>query len=112
MKTARIIEVRDVPASNATAAEEGSKSKRQRIEELLRRYPATSEAETAEIRHFLATGSHLDVGLVSGSDEFREKVAAFKKQYRQHFRLKAHEVLMFLVAAGGPVAALFWRYLG
>jgi hypothetical protein len=52
------------------------------------------------------------VGLVSGSDEFREKVAAFKKQHRQHFRLKAHEVLMFLVAAGGPVAALFWRYLG
>lgn len=111
MKEANAMELRDVPATTNAAPLGGDKAKRQRIEELLRRYPGTSDAETAEIRHFLATGSHLDVGLVSGSDEFREKVSAFKKQHRQHFRLKAHEVLMFLVAIAGPIGALAWRYL-
>ncbi len=108
MKIAKVTEVRDVPLGSKL----GDLGKRTHIEALLRRYPATSEAETGEIRHFLATGSHLDIGLVAGSDEFRDKVAAFRKEHRRHFSLKVHEILVFLLVTGGPIGTLAWRYLG
>ena len=107
MKKANIIEVRDV-----TPARLGNPEKRQSIEGLLRRWPETTEAETAEILHFLASGNHLDVGLLSGSDEFREKVQRFRTEYRRDLRPKAREVFLFLLVTVGPVAALFLRYLG
>lgn len=112
MKYAKVTQVRDIEPGHRTSLEEGNTAKRKRIEQLLRNYPVTTEAETLEIRHFLATGSHLEVGLVSGSDEFREKVRAFRKDHRKHFRLKAHEVILFLAAIGGPIMTLIWRYLG
>ena len=98
---------RDIPAP----AQGATKTRRDPIEALLRRYPH-NDAETAEIRHFLATGSHLDVGLVAGSDEFKETVQRFRKEHAPYFRLKLREVAMFLLATAGPVGALFWRYLG
>jgi hypothetical protein len=110
MKQATIVEVRDVPASNDNV-HLGNRKLRQEVEELLRRYPSISEGETAKVRNFLATGSHMDIGLVAGSDELKEKVIAFRKQHRRQLGLKLHEVVIFLVIAGGPVGALLWRYL-
>ncbi len=112
MKQANVVSVRDVAPADSAPARFGDFQKRQHIEGLLRRYPKTSEAETKEIIAFLATGNHLDVGLVSGSDELREKVARFRSEHSSHFRLKLHEVALFLLVTGGPVAALAWRYLG
>jgi hypothetical protein len=112
MKQANVLSVRDVRPADSTPARYGDYRKRQHIEALLRRYPVTSEAETTEIITFLATGNHLDVGLVSGSDEFAEKVARFRAEHRSHFRLKLHEAALFMLAIGGPVAAMAWRYLG
>ena len=112
MKQANVVSVRDVSAADNAPARFGDHQKRQHIEGLLRRYPQTSEAETKEIITFLATGNHIDVGLVSGSDEFKEKVARFRAEHSSHFRLKLHEAALFLLLVGGPVAALSWRYLG
>jgi hypothetical protein len=112
MKSANVIEVRDVVSTGSADMKLGDRAKRQRIEELLRKWPDTKEAETAEIRHFLATGSHLDVGLVSGSDELRETVQRFRSANHQHFRLKGREVFTFLLVTLGPIGAMFWRYLG
>ncbi len=69
----------------------GDFNKRRRVEELLRQHPITADNETAGIRRFLATGMHLDVGLVGGSDEFREKVRRFRKERSQQLRPKPHD---------------------
>ena len=113
MKQATTTAVRDNTrtASNATSRL-GNPDIRSRIEHLLRRYPDTSEAETGEVRHFLATGSHLDVGLVAGSDELADKVARFRSDHGGAFRLKMREIIGFVAIVGGPVTMLFWRYLG
>ncbi len=112
MKQANVVSVRDISSAETAPARYGDHQKRTHIEGLLRRYPKTSDAETSEIINFLATGNHLDVGLVSGSDEFREKVARFRAEHARHFRLKLHEIAMFILAIGGPIAVMAWRYLG
>ena len=111
MKMAKVIDVRDASPATSSAAPEGVPSQRQRMEQLLRRYP-NNEAETEEIKRFLAKGSHLDVGLIAGSDEFRELVKRIREEHGSYFRLKLHEVLIFVTVVAGPVAALFWRSLG
>ncbi|MDT9600668.1 hypothetical protein [Sphingosinicella rhizophila] len=112
MKQANVVSVRDVPPADSAPSHYGDHQKRQRIEGLLRRYPETNEAETKEIISFLTTGSHLDVGLVSGSDPFKDKVTRFRAEHGSHFRLKLSEVALFLLFVGGPVAATAWRFLG
>ena len=110
MKQARVISVRDVPASEKYDPALTDPKGRARAEELLGRYPDTTVEETAEIRNFLTKGKILEVGLVSGSDEFRDKVAAFRKEHSRDFRLKPHELLGFFAIIGLPVAALVWHY--
>ena len=107
MKLANVVEVRDVTPHRSEPT-----PKRSRIEALLERYPAISDSETAEIRHFLATASHLDVGLLGGNEALSGKLAAFKKAHKRQLGLKLHEIALFLFVTVGPVAILFWRYLG
>ena len=113
MKEANVTSVRTIcpPNDNPPDLEKAPRSRRQRIEMLLGRYPATTEAENAEILHFLACGPHLDVGLVLGNDELKEKVGAFKRANASHFRLKPREVLLFVMVTGIVVGPLFWQYL-
>jgi hypothetical protein len=110
MKTANMIEARDVTRAVPQPARHGDWVKREHIEDLLRRYPC-NEDETAEIAHFLTKGSHLDVGLVSGSDELKEVVDRFRKENSRYFRLKLHEIAAFLIATAGPVGLLCWQFL-
>ena len=99
MKMAKVVAARDVPSANDNHPELNQTSRRKAVEALLRRYPEVSEPESAEILRFLSTGPHLDVGLVAGNDELASKVAAFKREHHQHFRLKPWEVLMMFVLA-------------
>lgn len=110
MKHANVVEVRDVRASNDNV-HLGNRQVRQDIEALLRRYPNIGEGDTAKIRNFLTSGSHMDVGLVAGNDELKEKVAAFRKAHCRDFRLRLHETAVFLLVTCGPIGALFWHYL-
>ncbi|HEX8585877.1 MAG TPA: hypothetical protein VF680_15890 [Allosphingosinicella sp.] len=109
MKIANVVSVRDIapvehPELNGTG-------KRKHIEALLRRYPDLRAAEQAEVVHFLATGPHLDVGLIMGNDAFRSKVEDIRKANPSHVRLKLHETLFFILAIGGPAAFLLAKYL-
>lgn len=72
-------------------------ARRANIETLLRAYPNTTEAETADILHFLSKGKHMDVGLVSGSDEFKDKVEQIKRENRDLFRVGPVEGAIFLL---------------
>ena len=109
MKMANVVSVRDIVEDNHP--ELNRSSRRAEIEALLRRYPKTSEAETAEIVHFLATGPHLDVGLVAGNDAFSEKVAEIRNHNPSRFRLKLGEAIVFALAIGGPALLLMAKYL-
>ena len=109
MKTANVISVRDITEDKHP--ELNRSSRRKDIEALLRRYPDIKAAETAEIVRFLATGSHLDVGLIAGNEELRDKVDAVRKANPAAFRIKLHEGLFFVLAVGGPAAFLLAKYL-
>ena len=109
MKIANVVSIQDIapvehPELNGTG-------KRRHIEALLGRYPDLRDTEKAEVVHFLATGPHLDVGLIMGNDAFRAKVEEIRKANPSHFRLKLHEALFFILAIGGPAAFLVAKYL-
>jgi hypothetical protein len=112
MKIANVVEVRDIDRASEPTPQPDRLSRRGRVEQLLARYPRISEAETSEVRNFLATAGHLDVGLVAGNEALSANLAAFRKDHARHFRPKLHELALFLLVTAGPVAALFWRYLG
>ncbi len=112
MKLANVIEVRDVPVPAGEDPSRIGPGTRERIEELLRRYPGIDQSEAEEIRHFLSRGSHYEIGRVSGSDEFRDKVAKFREENASYFRLKWWEVMIFLGCTAGPTALLAWRFWG
>lgn len=86
-----IIEAKEETTSASADTRLGDFNKRRRVKELLRQYPRTADGKTAGIRHFLATGKHLDVGLVAGSDQFREMVRRFHKERSRHLRSKPHD---------------------
>lgn len=110
MKTANDLNVRNVPARDRSDPAYTDPEGRERAEKLLRLYPNTTEEETVEIRHFLTKGRILEVGLISGSDEFRDKVAAFRKEHERHFRLKLHEIVAALLIVTALVGALLWYF--
>ena len=78
------------------------------MEELLRRYPGTSNAETVEIRDFLIKGRILDIGIVTSNDELKAKVAALRRDHGEQFRLKGREVLTFYAITIAPMGLLVW----
>lgn len=86
-----IIEAKGETPSASAETRLGDFNKRWRVEELLRQYPRTADDETGGIRHFLATGKHLGLGLVGGSDEFREKVTRVRQERSRHLRPKPHD---------------------
>jgi hypothetical protein len=82
-------------------------SDRERIADLLSRYPRLSHHETGEIVTFLRTGRHLDIGMLTSSERLRPHLDAFMADHRSHFRVKWGEGSAVI---GGIVALLliFW----
>lgn len=108
MKLAKVVEVRDVHTSSKLDPAFSEPSRRAHIEELLRVYPHTSEAETAEILAFLRYGKHMDVGLVSASEEFEQKVALIRRENQALFRVSPVEGAAFALLIILPLAAIIW----
>ena len=98
-------------ATPPSRREIGSPELRQRMEHLLRLYPDISQEETEELLTFLRSGPHLDVGLVTGEEEFREKVRDIRTRYRGEFRLKLRESILFVALIIGPFLYLAGKYL-
>lgn len=110
MQSPSEMNVRNAPARDRSDPAYTDPEGRARAEKLLRLYPETTEEETVEIRQFLTKGRILEVGLISGSDEFREKVAAFRKEHERHFRLKLHEIVAAFLIVTALVGALLWYF--
>ena len=60
--------------------------KRERVSELVARYPHLSEEETREIVSFMRNGQHVDIILLSSDDRLRPKLDAFMKDNKAQFR--------------------------
>ena len=80
---------------------------RERVAELLGRYPSVSDDERHEILNFMRTGRHLDVGLLTSNDRLRPKLDAFMKAHKAHFRVKWSEGAA-VVAAIAALIVIFW----
>lgn len=108
MKLAKVVEVRDIHTSSKVDPAFTDPVRRGHVEELLRSYPHTSEAETAEILEFLRYDKHMDVGLVSGSDEFKQKVGIIRRENQKLFRVSPIEGAAFALLMIVPLAAIIW----
>jgi len=94
-----------------TKREIGRPELRARMEQLIARYPEVSEEETREILAFLRKGPHLDVGLVTSEDALRPKIEEIRARHRDEFRLKAHQVVLFIAVIYSPFFYLAAKYL-
>lgn len=99
MKYAKVVSAQEVRAKDACDPWLTDKEQRARAEELLLRYPATTEGEVAEIRLFLTKGRHYDVGMVEGSNAFRDKVAAFGHAHMKQSQLTPAQLVVALMLA-------------
>lgn len=84
---------------------------RDRVAELLARYPGISKNENREILEFMRTGRHLDIGLLTSNQELAPNLDAFMDEHRRHFRVSIREAtaVIFLIAAFLFASWLFWE---
>jgi hypothetical protein len=87
---------------------------RERVSGLLSRYPKLSEQEVREILHFLRTGRHLDVGLLTSDEAIRPKLDAFMEEHKSHFRLGFGEGTLVTGAIVALIVLLWiaWELIG
>ena len=81
-----------------------------RIEGLLRRYPALTDDELHEVLAFLRRGSVLEVGLLTGRDDIRSQLDRFRADHKRALSIGVRElaVIAIIVVALLAVAALLW----
>lgn len=80
---------------------------RERVADLLSRYPKVTDDESAEILTFLRTGRHLDVGLLTSSEALKPNLDAFMEDHKSHFQVKWGEGTL-VVASIAALIAVFW----
>jgi hypothetical protein len=83
---------------------------RERVSDLLSRYPRVSSEEAGEILTFLRTGRHLDVGLLTSNVALKPKLDAFMEDHKSHFRVKWGEGTL-VVAGIAAFIAILWLVL-
>jgi hypothetical protein len=80
---------------------------RERVTDLVSRYPKVTRGESAEILTFLRTGRHLDVGLLTSNEKLKPQLDAFMEDHKHHFRVKWGEATL-VVAGIAALIAIFW----
>ncbi|WP_129794235.1 hypothetical protein [Sphingosinicella sp. CPCC 101087] len=95
-----------------TAGLEFDEARVEQMAGLLRRYPSLDEADKATLLHFLRKGRQIEIGMVSARDGVAERLAAFRMDHREHFRLGLTQILGFVALIIGPLAVLAWACLG
>lgn len=79
-----------------------------RAEDIFRRYPDIDAAEVKEAVTFLKKGRHLDIGLVTGTTDIKDKVEAFRQEHARALGLGWVEVTVFTLFFVVMLAALIW----
>ncbi len=104
MKQAKVVEVRDLRASVTYDPVHTEPQRRARAEELLTAYPDVTSEEQSEIVDFLARGKHLDVGLVTGREEFKQKIEEIRSAHPAVFRMHPLQSIAVFCAVVMPAA--------
>ncbi len=80
---------------------------RERVSDLVRRYPKITNEEAEQILRFVREGRHLDVGLLTADDAIRPQLDAFMKDHKGRFALKWSEVVALLSGIAGLFGMLW-----
>lgn len=86
---------------------------RERVAQLLERYPQVSKNENREILDFMKTGRHLDIGLLTSDDKLRPNLDTFMEDHKRHFRVSLGEgtAVVALITALILLCWLLWELL-
>ena len=87
------------------------RSRRDRVADLVGRYPDISERDRREIIAFMRNGRHLDIGLLTANEKIRSKLDRFMHDHKSDFGVTAREVAA-VVAGIGVMLATLWLLWG
>ena len=88
------------------------RARRERVEELLARYPALTDPEIHEILLFLRKGKTLEVGFLTGNEAIKPQLDRFRADHARDLAISGRElaivglVLLVLLAAA---VVLLWN---
>ena len=84
---------------------------RERVEQLLGRYPDINLEESGEILRFLKKGPLLEVGLLSSDERLKPRLDRFRSDHARHFALGAQGLVTaaVIIVAIVIVSALLWN---
>ncbi|HJU77907.1 MAG TPA: hypothetical protein VJ597_08295 [Sphingomicrobium sp.] len=80
---------------------------RERVAELLGRYPEVSNKDRREIVAFMRKGRHLDIGLLTSNIKLRPQLDRFMKDHQREFRLGVVDVVRMVAVLAASVVALW-----
>ena len=83
------------------------RSTRDRVANLLKRYPNVSDQDRKEILEFMKEARHLEIGLLTANDNVRPQLDAFMEDHKRHFRLDLFDVVR-AVALVGAILMVCW----
>ena len=83
------------------------RSRRDRVAELVGRYPDISDRDRREILSFMREGRHLDIGLLTANEKIRPKLDRFMRDHQAHFGVTAGEAAA-AVAGIGLLLMVLW----
>lgn len=83
------------------------RSTRERVAQLLSRYPRIARHEIDEILTFLRTGRHLEIGLLTSNEGIRPQLDAFMQDHKNEFQLGWAEATV-VVSAILAFLAILW----
>ena len=87
------------------------RSSRERVGNLLNRYPDVTDKDREEILTFIKEGRHVDIGLLTADEKLRPRLDAFMADHQRHFRLGTGEVIRALAVIAAILMAcwLLWE---
>jgi hypothetical protein len=80
---------------------------RERVAELLVRYPEVSPKDRREIVAFMRRGRHLDIGLLTSNPRLRPQLDRFMKDHERDFRIGVVDVVRLAAVLAASVVALW-----
>lgn len=81
---------------------------REQVTQVLMRYPSVSSEEVEQVVHYLRTGRHLDVGLLTSDERIRRNLDRFMADHKHRFRVKWHEAATVMIILTLPLAAIWF----
>lgn len=80
------------------------------IEFLLDLYPGTTEAELAQIAHFLKTAPSMDIGLLSANSDAWQTVERIRRDHPRLFRTPTRSWVIIAVALVAVALIIAWLW--